>query len=180
MIVKINSNERKSLLEGYSIHIPRAYAREETKEKPDDPSEVENYELFIDKQMGSSATPRPTNIYWKLPKSGKYIVIELYRDGGLDYKPGPEHSFALRETDELDRRIVFGFCKKYRSTLISACHSRYRDNDLGIINAARYYKASDMPKRIKIGKGKDDLSWFYKYSVQPYEEIGIFSECQFI
>lgn len=180
MLNTINSNKQEPFLEGYFIHIPKAYAREETKENPDDLSKVENYELFIDKQLGSSNTPRPTNIYWKLPESGKYIAIELYRDGGLDYKPGPEHSFALRETDELDRRIVFGFCRKFHTSLIHACHSRYKENDLSMINAARYYKASDMPKRIKIGKGKTDLSWFYKYSVQPYEEFGIFSECHFI
>lgn len=186
MIYKWNPNNEvdDSSIESFSIFIPRDYARGTTNTYPraNELEDVPNYKLIIFKQVGGVYTRKPTYVLWELP-SGRLVSIILYPDGGIDFKQD-EHKFILRETDELDRRIIKGFCKMYSSTLKYASHTPYKkDKYLSLISAAHFYKASKMPKRIKMGKSKYDMGWFYKDILEPYEEssqLGIFAEAKFI
>lgn len=179
-------NLRKSYddsVEDFILRIPRDYARGNTTTRPTYKKicEVPHYELHITHQVGSSYTRKPTYVYWTLPKSKRLVAIVLHPDGGVEFKKD-EHKFIIRETDELDRRIILGFCKKHQSSLTDACHDFERGEDYywDLVARASIYKASDMPKRIKTGKGSSDLTWFYKNSLEPYEECGIFDEVHFI
>lgn len=185
MIYKWNPNNEvdDSTIESFSIFIPRDYARGKSSMYPksDELEHVPHYKLIVFKQVGSIYTRKPTYVLWELPSRRRVSVI-LYPDGGIDFKED-EHKFILRETDELDRRIIKGFCKKYSSSLKYASHSPYKKNNyLSLISAAQLYKASQMPKRIKMGKGHD-LTQLYKNILEPYEEkaqLGIFAEAKFI
>lgn len=174
-MVDVNIIEPSSLNE-YKICIPKAYSREETKNMPMDAEKVPHYELYIERQIGTVRNRRSTYIFWKLPKTGRMVAIELFMDGGVDFKPD-ERKYILRETDELDRRIVLGFCLGHQEALRYACYSDKKD--IWLAGDARHYKASDMPKRIKRGKWDCDFTDFY-IDLEPYEEMGIFSECKFI
>ena len=174
--------ESPKLLNEYALYIPRAYARGESNKlvSHDEVSKIPHSTLYIERQIGRSYTRKPTYVYWELPKTKRLVAIVLYPDGGVEFKKD-EHKFIIRETDELDRRIILGFCKKYQSSLKDECH---RDADVEpnwhLWAKAELYNASKMPKRIKTGKGSGDLTWFYKNMLEPYEECGIFSNLQFI
>ena len=102
-------------------------------------------------------------------------------NGGVSFKPD-EHKLLIRETDELDRRIILGFCKKHQWSLKDAC---YEDKeDFSIKSDALCYKASYMPKRIK--QGSENRNIVYLDKLEPYEEnnttreLGMFSGVQFL
>ena len=167
----INENVlSESELEGYKIFIPRAYAREETQvrtRKPEDISRIDHYELYISKQIGCVQTRRDTFVYVKLPKSGDYIPITLHVDGGVSFQPITKR-LALREFDDLDRRIILGYCRKFQSTLRSECHNGHGRSKFYLQQEAAYYRASHQPKRFKLGSEENDFSRFYK-DLEPYE-----------
>lgn len=170
------------LLNEYALRIPRAYARGESTKmvSRNDIPKIPCYILYLEPQIGRNYTRKPTYVYWELPKTKRLVAVILHPDGGVDFKKD-EHKFIIRETDELDRRIILGFCRKYHYHLINACHD---DSDSGeprfeLKLASELYKASSMPKRIKTGKSTD-LTWFYKDILQPYEECGIFSNVKFM
>lgn len=177
----------ESEFEGYPIFIPRAYAREETNvrtRKPEDIENIDHYTIYITKQIGSVQTRRDTFIYVKLPKSGNYIPIILHVDGGVSFQPITKR-LALREFDELDRRIILGYCRKFHSTLVWACHDTQHRNRTWLQNEAAYYRVSDQPKRFKLGSEGNDFTRFYK-NLKPYElapvkmEQNVFRNIRFI
>jgi len=183
----IRENHNEQILNEYAIHIPKAWARGEADSRPTNPDDVVNiphYELRIEKQIGTSRNRRDTYVYYKLPKSGKYIAIVLHMNGGVSFKPD-EHKLLIRETDELDRRIILGFCKKHQWTLKDAC---YEDKEnFNVKSDALCYKASDMPKRIK--QGSENIKVYsWGQPLEPYEEeyyinsreLGMFSGVQFL
>ena len=179
----VSVNHMESSINEYKICIPKAYAREEVKEFPEmkELESVPCYELYIENQVGSSRTLRSTYIFWKLPKTGRLVAIELFSSGGVAFKRD-EHKFIIRETDELDRRIVLGFCLKHSGSIISASHGGYTDQ-LTMQLSARRYKASDMPKRLKQGPMKRSPNVEYiirKIGLEPYEEKTIFSNVALI
>ena len=186
MIYSINENHNVQILSEYAIRIPKAWARGEENDRPKSFEEVENiphYELRIEKQIGSSRNRRDTYIYFKLPKSGKFIAIVLHMNGGVSFKPD-EHKLLIRETDELDRRIILGFCKKYQYTLKDACYSDYESYSAK--SDALCYRASKMPKRIK--QGPENIKVYsWGQPLEPYEEnnnmtreLGMFSGVVFL
>ena len=162
-VAVLNEMVSESEFEGYPILIPRAYAREETDvrtTKLEEIKEIDHYELYITKQIGSVQTRKDSFLYVKLPKSGNYIPIILHVDGGVSFQPITK-KFALREFDELDRRIILGYCRKYHSTLVWACHDDKHRNKFWLQTEATYYRASDQPKRFKLGSEGKDFSRFY-------------------
>lgn len=144
------------------------------------------YQLYVEEQIGTSRNRRDTNIYFKLPKSGKLIRIILHMNQGVSFDP-LYHKELLRETDELDRRIVRGFCLKYQSTLMDACYPPYNsrsDYQRELKLHGLHYRCTDMPKRLpRSGDQGIDSSRFWK-DLKPYEEsnvdCGIFSNIVFI
>lgn len=183
-------NDSLMSLNEFKLSIPKKYARgESTKRiKYNEVDKVPHYELFVEPQVGSSLNRRGTDVYFKLPKSGRLVRIIIYPDWGVEFDP-KFHKYIIRETDELDRRIIIGFCMKYQSTLRDAC---YPDNKEGgeisdtrkmlIQMDAADYRASDMPKRLKTGRLGTDFTNFYKLHgwLEPYDECGMFSEVAFI
>ena len=179
---EMSAIESPKLLNEYALCIPRAYARGESNKlvSRNEADKIPHYTLYIERQIGRSYTRKPTYVYWELPKTKRLVAIVLHPDGGVEFKKD-EHKFIIRETDELDRRIILGFCKKHQWSLKAECHRDAEDEpDWHLKSNAAFYRASDMPKRIKTGKGSGDLTWFYKNMLEPYEECGIFSNLQFI
>lgn len=174
----ISATNPSIILNEYKLMIPKAYAREETSKRPSDVEKVPHYELYIERQIGSVKNRRGAFVYWKLPKSGTMVAIKLYPDGGADFQK-EYHKIILRETDELDRRIVLGFCILYHSALYDECFSD-KDPSHWIKSYASLYTASKMPKRLRKGASKD-MSEFYK-DLAPYDEntYNIFNRVQFI
>lgn len=183
-------NDSLMCLNEFKLSIPKKYARgESTKRiKYNEVDKVPHYELFVEPQVGSSLNRRGTDVYFKLPKSGRLVRIIIYPDWGVEFDP-KFHKYIIRETDELDRRIIIGFCIKYQSTLRDACYPDNKEDgkldDTSIMMMqmyASYYKASDMPKRLKTGKLGDDETEWYKMMgmLKPYDECGMFSEVAFI
>lgn len=177
----------ESEFEGYPILIPRAYAREETSvrtRKPEEIEKIDHYTLYITKQIGSVQTRRDTFVYIKLPQSGNYIPIILHVDGGVSFQPITKR-LALKEFDELDRRIILGYCRKFHSTLVWESHNGYGRHKFYLQQEAAYYKASHQPKRFKLGSEGHDFSRFYK-NLKPYElppikmEHNMFENLRFI
>lgn len=176
----------------FEVKIPVAYSRKEkgskliSYEKLDKDNSIPCYELFVTEQIGTSRNRRDTNIYYKLPKSGDTIRIILHKNQGVSFDP-LHHKALLKETDELDRRIIRGFCLKYQSTLMDACYPPYNsreDYQRDIKIKAMYYNCDKMPKRLpRSGDQGVDSSRFWK-DLKPYEEsnvdCGIFSNVVFI
>lgn len=173
-------------LNEFEVKIPVAYSRKEngskliSYEKLDKNDNIPCYELFVTEQIGTSRNRRDTNIYYKLPKSGDLIRIILHMNQGVSFDP-IDHKKLLRETDELDRRIIRGFCLKYQSTLMDACYPPYnsrKDYQRDLKIKAMYYTCDQMPKRLpRSGDQGIDSSRFWK-DLKPYEEnteCGIFS-----
>lgn len=159
----------------YAIYIPKAYARGEVNDYPRlqdlESGSIARYELYITDQVGSPQCRRNTYIYLKLP-SGRMAAIVLYTDRGVGFEPR-DHKFVLRELDELDRRIVLGFCRLYQYSLRDACHGYSNWNRTWLKDQARSYNASKQPKRFKQGREGRDMRQYYG-SVAPYDESSIF------
>lgn len=177
----------ESEFDGYSIYIPKAYARGESNEwvrKSDEIQTLDHYELRITRQIGSVQTRKDSFVYAKLPKTKGYAAIVLHADGGISFHPSTRR-LALREFDQLDRRILLGFCRKFQSVLFSACHDESFKNRDWLEYQASRYRATDQPKRFKLGSEGNDFSRFYK-NLQPYELVktnelaNIFKNIQFI
>ena len=177
----------ESEFDGYSIYIPRAYARGESNEwirRPEEIHNLDHYELRITRQIGSVQTRRDSFVYIKLPKSNTSAAITLHNDGGISFHPSTKR-LVYREYDQLDRRIILGFCRKFQSILFSACHDESFKNRNWLEYQASRYRATDQPKRFKLGSEGNDFSRFYK-NLQPYELVStnelanIFENIQFI
>lgn len=167
----VNEIVSESIINGYSILIPRAYAREESDvkvRKVDEISKIDHYKIYISRQIGSIQTRKDTYVYVKLPESGNYIPIILHVDGGVSFHP-VNRKYALREFDDLDRRIILGYCRKFHSTLTKECHDDSKKSKFYLQTEASYYRASHQPKRFKLGSEGNNFSRFYK-SLEPYEE----------
>lgn len=155
----LRSNKTKfkynnEMLDVFPIYIPRDYARGETDEKPDT-NEVPNiphYTLYI---MNQPSIKKDNIIIYELP-SGLKVSIILYRFGGVDFDKDSRKN-VLRETDELDRRIILGFCKYYNSNIGFAADD-INNNKIfrkSITDYAASYRHTMMPKRIKRGPERD-------------------------
>lgn len=168
----------------YTLLIPRDWARGESKEylgTQERVAEVPHYELHIERQVGSWKNRRDTYIYLRLPKSKMLINIVLHMDGGVSFDK-KFHKYVLREMDELDRRIILGFCDKYFHVLVDACYSD-EGLDRWLALQASTYQASKYKKRIKSGSQGRDLTEFHrKYNggFKPYEESSIFKNVVFL
>lgn len=168
---------------GFSILIPRAYAREESNERIfniEDARKVDHFELFIRRQVGTYMSRRVANVFFKLPKSGRTVSVVVYPDGtGVEFEKSLR-KYVLRELDELDRRIILGFCRKHAYNIHSACFSDI-DNvyqyDKWLQKSGLEYKASMQPKRIRAGGtvgGNEKIASLYK----KFEEFEPIDECQ--
>lgn len=162
-----------NILNEYAIRIPKEYAREESSKRvrPNEVESIPHYEIRIEHQEGTYKTHRDTYLYLKLPESGKYVNIILHPDGGASFDK-KFHTWIIRELDEIDRRIILGFCIMYDSELLYACHDKNDKTKDWLERTAAEYKISDMPKRLKSGPlgyrlHTDDLL--------PIEEQNIFS-----
>lgn len=156
----------------FKILIPKEYARGETNEYPssyEEAESIQHYELVVFNQVGDSRSRRGTYVLYKLPVSDIYMPIYLYPDEGIGYDEKRYHTILIRETDELDRRIVLGFCKKYQDKLRSASYSNSSSNKNALIDYGLTYRASKMPLRIKRGRGynADDIYINGKYHLTP-------------
>lgn len=157
----------------FKIMIPRDHARMES-DKPVHPNDVENvehYTIYITKQIGTSRNRRDCFLYCKFPGSDRLFKVILHMDGGVSYDK-MEHKYMLRETDELDRRIIIGFCKLYQHMLKNYCYDYHDKPDWWILSYAAEYTHKDMPKRIKTGSMGNNFP--YK-DLKPYEECNIFA-----
>lgn len=165
----------------WEIKIPRQYARMESDEKVKhtEVDGVDHYTIYITKQVGTPRNRRDCFLYAKFPNSNRLYKIILHMDGGVSYEKS-EHRFMIRETDELDRRIVLGFCKIYQGNLVQYCYSDSSEPDLWILRNAASYRSNHTAKRIKQGS----LNNNYPYrELAPYEEASgynIFSRLAFI
>lgn len=170
-------------LNEYALLIPRDQARGESDiytGTQEEVSKIPHYELYIERQIGSWKNRRDAYVYLRLPKSKMMINIVLHMDGGVSFDK-KFHRYALRELDELDRRIILGFCDKYHNLLVQACYSDKPDDYL--LHLAATYRASDYKKRIKLGSKGNDMTEFHrKYNggFEPYEESYIFSGIRFL
>ncbi len=164
--------------ETFSLYIPKAYARGEKNSKDylvsiNDDKNIPHYEIIVDKQIGTWRNRRDTNLYFKLPKSGKLIRIILHMNQGVSFDK-QFHTMLIRETDALDRLIVLGFCMKYQSILKDACYADHDDKSTRMwLNVyAHNYNKDMMPKRLKQGDQGVDSSRFWT-DMKPYEENAI-------
>ena len=155
----------------WEIKIPREYARMESdkKVKHTDIDNVSHYTIFITKQVGTPRNRRDCFLYCRFPNSDRLYKIVLHMDGGVSYEKN-EHRFMIRETDELDRRIVLGFCKIYQGNLVQYCYSDNSEPDVWILRNAASYRSSYTAKRIK--QGSLNNSYPYK-NLAPYEEASV-------
>ena len=172
-IGKLNRELSDSEYFNWKIMIPRDYARMESNKKvhPNDVESIDHYTIYITKQIGTVHNRRDCFVYCQFPGSDRLFKVILYMDGGVGYDK-MEHKYMLRVTDELDRRIVLGFCKMYQHSLVNYCYDDYDKPNWWIQNNAAEYTCKDMPKRIKTGSEGNNYS--YK-DLKPYEEYTIFA-----
>lgn len=139
----------------YEVAIPRAYARMETKQLSmgEKAFEVEHFSIYIVQQLGTVRIKRDAIVLVKFPYSDRLFKVTLYYNGGIEYSK-EEHKYFLRESkDELDRRIINGFCAKYDKHLFEACHQDpYYGPDYYLLRKAAMYNHKMMPLRIKHGE----------------------------
>ena len=172
---KLNNNTEDSEYFSYEIPIPRAHARMDNTSRvlPDQVMALEHYSIYITKQIGTVRNRRDCFLYCRFPSSDRLFKIILHMDGGVSYEKA-EHKYMLRVTDELDRRIVLGFCKKYQSQLKYACYSDEREPNPFILMNAAEYTHKMMPVRIKSGSAGNNFRYPH---LEPYEEsYNIFSK----
>lgn len=155
IIRQMNVEIESDKLGVYTIYIPSEYARLESNErirKRDDAKEISHYEIYI---VHQGTKPLDSAILlFKFPNSDTKYSVLVTRDNGTSFMKDA-HKNILRESDELDRRIILGFCNMYASNLIDATyhdgyHSMERTLDW-LSNEALSYKSSMQPKRIKNG-----------------------------
>lgn len=106
------------------LRIPRQHARTNTPYEKgfEGLDDVECYRLHIFSQVGDPYnTRRDTYIILELP-SGLMVPIILYWNGGVDFDPAGR-KYINREYDELDRRIIRGFCTRYKNSLKCMSHN---------------------------------------------------------
>ena len=142
------------------VLIPMAYAREETDEAPDiaDIPNIPHYELYIVRQVETIEDYKPAIVLWKLPKTGIFVTIKAMVTPGRIGIEKREHTAIIRGSDELDRRIVYGFCHNNWSDIrIESFETKgFWTN----IDSDGYrYRASDAPKRIKLYSDEDDIPY---------------------
>ena len=150
----------------YCLRIPKAYARCETDKRDynyDSVDKIPSYELYVEPQIGDVRNNSDTYIYLKLPKSGKMISIIIYKDGGVNFDKR-FHKYALREMDELDRRIVLGFCKRNQDMLRHACYEANEESRIWLQGEAMRYRSTMQPKRLKLGRDGSVLTHLYNES----------------
>ena len=162
----------------WKIMIPRDHARMESDEyvHPNDVEKVEHYTIYITKQIGTARNRRDCFVYCQFPGSDRLFKVILHMDGGVSYEK-MEHKYMLRVTDELDRRIVLGFCKMYHGNLTHYCYEDYPRYNYWILSNAADYTCKDMPKRIKTGSAGNNFPY---RDLKPYEEHTIFTNITFI
>ena len=177
-IAELNRRISDSEYFNWKLCIPKAYARMETDEQPrlDEVESVDHYEIIIFKQIGTARNRRDCFVLCKFPNTDRYFRIILHMDGGVSYVK-EEHKYMLRCTDELDRRIVLGFCMMYSGNLTGYSYSSNPRPNWWMQNNALEYRAKDMPKRLKQGSKGNDFSYT---DLEPYEEHTIFRNLAFI
>lgn len=176
---KLNDNTEDSEYFSYEIPIPRAHARmeDESRVLPDQVNSLEHYSIYITKQIGTVRNRRDCFLYCKFPFNDRLFKIILHMDGGVSYEK-TEHKYMLRVTDELDRRIVLGFCKKYQGQLKSACYSDEKEPNIFMLKNAAEYTHKMMPVRIRSGSAGNNFKYPH---LEPYEEsYSIFAKVAFI
>ena len=75
--------------------------------------------------------------------------IILHTDGGASFEKS-EHKYMLRVTDELDRRIILGYCMMYQVELRWLSYGDKKPMWRDYSNALNY-RADMMAKRLKHG-----------------------------
>lgn len=152
----------------YELCIPRDHARMESCKRVciEDARCINHYSIYIAEQIGSVRNRRDCLLLCKFPTSDQLFGVYLFMEGGVNYVKY-EHKYMLRVTDELDRRIILGFCLKYQDQLKRACYNHTRDQDGYLLLAAADYTYKMMPVRIKHQRGSFDPQ--YK-TLEPYEE----------
>lgn len=176
---KLNNNTEDSEYFSYEIPIPIAHARMEDSSRvlPDQVNALEHYSIYITKQIGTIHNRRDCFLYCKFPSSDRLFKVILHMDGGVSYEKS-EHKFMLRVTDELDRRIVLGFCKKYQGQLKMACYSDEQEPNIFLLKNAAEYTHKMMPVRVKSGSAGNNFKYPH---LEPYEEsYNIFAKVAFI
>ena len=171
-LIRMNNDLEDNEYFNWKILIPKAYARMESTKRlrPEEVESVEHYTIYITKQIGTVHNRRDCFLYCKFPGSDRMYRIILHMDGGVSYEK-LEHKYMLRETDELDRRIVLGFCIMYQHSLKDFCYSDSRKPDWWMLSNASSYTCKMMPKRLKTGS---DGNYFNYPDLKPYEENTIF------
>lgn len=162
----------KDIFFKYALYIPKQYARGEVKEYPSreelESGKMPRYELYVTDQVGSTYCRRNTYIYLKLP-SGKMVAIILYPDYGVGFEPR-DRKYILREYDQLDRRIILGFCRYCQSQLREACHGEADRKEWWLKMEARCYNSKKQPKRIKQGRESNFDAFYAKHvGLEPYD-----------
>lgn len=142
-----------------TLRIPRECARNNIYcfDRIEDLSYIECYEIYIFNQVGDALlTKKDTYLLLELP-SGRIVNILLYHDEGVDFDPA-QRKYILKEYDDIDRRIILGFCIRYKNSL--KCLSHY--DTLFLFNItikirARNFNSKqisiDLPKKNRV----DDL-----------------------
>lgn len=163
----------------YKIMIPRAHARMETSTKPklDELESVEHYTIYIIKQIGSIQNRRDTILFCNFPSSDRLFKVILHTDGGVSFEKY-EHKYMLRVTDELDRRIILGYCMMYQVELRWLSYGDKKPMWRDYSNALNY-RADMMAKRLKHGPINTSI---IKYNnLKAFEEnTNIFSKVALI
>ena len=141
----------------WKICIPRDYARMESNKKIYHVEEVENiphYEIYLVEQQSDSKFLENNLVYFKLPNSDRFYTLLIHDDYNVSFVKH-EHKFILRDSDELDRRIILGFCKMYAARIGFICQNMHglsaKDELPWLKEEAIKYRASMQPKRIKAG-----------------------------
>lgn len=167
-INKLNRDIEDSEYNVRELCIPRDHARmENNKSVPlEECKNVDHYSIYITEQVGTIRNRRDCLLLCKFPTSDRLFGVYIFMQGGVNYVKD-EHKYMLRVTDELDRRIVLGFCLKYQDQLKRACYDHGPREDHYLELAAADYTHKMMPLRIKHQRGDFDPE--YK-DLEPYEE----------
>lgn len=166
------------------LRIPMAYARMESNKVWYNDEEIKNiphYVIAIPKQedygIKDSLTYKEfdTLVFFRKSNEENYRMIILYGSGGVNF-PKYEHKYLIHETDELDRRIIKGFCDKYQYeiTRVSLSDNPAEERTM-LVSDAHYYRCNMQPKRIKSGPNK-----YYNENVITIKNDNIFKDVQFI
>lgn len=162
----------------WKVCIPKAYSRMETDECPssEEVEKIPHYEIYVFKQVGTPRNHGNTLVLCKFPDTDRYFGIMLYMKGGSASYIKDEHKYMLRVTDELDRRIVLGFCMMYAGNLENYSYCDSDKPDRWIVYNALTYRCNMMPKRLKSGNASNLANADIKYC----DESVVFSGIKFI